>query len=76
MTELRTDFIDYPTGWKLQKEIGTDSPPHHPECSAHTTGGIFLCDCNAIKRHWIGDHGGDPDEYQLDPANDGPAVEG
>ncbi len=58
---MRTDFIDYPTGWALQNEIGTDSPPHDPKCSAHTHDGVFLCDCDAIRRHWIEAHGGTPD---------------
>lgn len=76
MTEIQSEFIDFPTGWKLQGEIGTDSPPHHAKCSAHKWDGLFLCDCNAIKRHWIQHHGGNPDTYELNPAHDGPRAEG
>lgn len=51
---MRLDFIDYPTGWKLQDDIGTGSPPHDPNCSAHT---------QAIIEHWIS-LGGDPERYR------------
>lgn len=53
----RLDFIDYPMGWALQREIGTNSPPHDPRCSCvegwdPLSGPMFLCDCGAIKREW------------------------
>ncbi len=60
---MRLDFIDYPTGWALQGQLGTDSPPHDPRCSAHTEHGAFLCDCRAIIDHWIS-LGGDSERYQ------------
>ncbi len=60
---MRLDFIDYPTGWKLQADIGTDSPPHDPNCSAHTQRGAMLCDCQAIIDHWVS-LGGDPECYR------------
>lgn len=56
-TEVRTDMCDYPTGWRIQDEIGTASPPHHRRCSCvpdgEAGGGpMFLCDCNEVLREW------------------------
>ena len=39
---MRLDFIDYPTGWELQDQVGIDSPPHHKHCSAVTQRGSLL----------------------------------
>lgn len=61
---MRLDFIDYPTGWELQDQVGIDSPPHHPKCSAVTQRGALLCDCDAIILKWV-ELGGDPDRYEL-----------
>ncbi len=47
---LDLDFIDYPTGWAIQKAgvlKHTD-----PRCSAVQTGGAMLCDCNALPLEW------------------------
>ncbi len=52
LSEVRTDLCDYPTAWRLQRERGTASPPHHSLCSAHQTQGAFLCDCNEVLREW------------------------
>jgi hypothetical protein len=60
---VRLDFIDFPTGWRLQDTIGTDSPPHDRRCSAHVSAGGFLCDCKAIIDHWVS-LGGDPERYR------------
>lgn len=45
---VRTDFIDYPTGWRIQSE--TPGLEHHPDCSALVGG--FLCDCAAMPVEW------------------------
>jgi hypothetical protein len=50
MTEpVREDFIDLPTGWRLQREgvQHTDD-----RCSAVQTNGGMLCDCGAIETEW------------------------
>lgn len=44
---VRTDFIDYPTGWRIQREVGDDLD-HHPRCSSP----VFLCDCGAMPKEW------------------------
>lgn len=52
-----SDFLDFPTAWKIQKEIG-HTLDHHPDCSSvegsngGMGGGMWLCDCGAIQRHW------------------------
>lgn len=43
---IRTDFIDYPTGFRIQEE--TPDLSHHERCSAP----VFLCDCGAMPREW------------------------
>ena len=54
---LRTDFIDYPTAWAIQKEVG-DKLEHDPACSSvpGSNGGMggpgFLCDCAAMPTEW------------------------
>ncbi|GIH07477.1 hypothetical protein Rhe02_55440 [Rhizocola hellebori] len=47
---VRTDMLDYPTGWRLAKEgvIHTDR-----RCSYIQAWGGFLCDCRAIEAEWI-----------------------
>lgn len=42
-------FIDFPTGWAIQKAglAHTD-----PKCSAEQTGGAMLCDCDALYPRW------------------------
>jgi hypothetical protein len=53
---MRTDFLDYPTAWAIQKEVGT-TLEHHPRCSSvpgwdPISGPGFLCDCGAVEREW------------------------
>jgi hypothetical protein len=62
---MRTDFIDLPTAWELQREIGHDLNAHRdPECSAVLSEGALLCDCGAIGLKWK-DHGGEDWERYL-----------
>lgn len=52
---VRTDFIDYPTAWRIQEETTLE---HHPGCSSveGSNGGMggpgFLCDCAAMPTEW------------------------
>jgi hypothetical protein len=53
---MRTDFLDYPTAWAIQNEVGP-SLDHDPKCSSvpghHPMAGpAFLCDCGAVEREW------------------------
>lgn len=54
---MRTDFIDYPTGWEIQREVGTQLE-HDPRCSSvpqadvPLAGPAFLCDCAAVPVEW------------------------
>lgn len=53
---MRTDFLDYPTAWAIQNEVGP-TLDHHPHCSSvpgwHPMAGpAFLCDCDAVKLEW------------------------
>lgn len=53
---MRTDFLDYPTAWAIQKEAG-ETLDHHPKCSSvprkgSMSGPGFLCDCGALEREW------------------------
>lgn len=50
--QIRSDFIDIPTGWAMQREIGVAVPTHDSRCSTVQSQGAFLCDCGAIDRHW------------------------
>lgn len=55
---LRTDMLDFPTAWKIQKNIG-ESLKHHEKCSSvpghdPISGAGFLCDCGAIENYWMG----------------------
>lgn len=44
---IRTDFIDFPTGWRIMREAVELT--HHENCSA--TAGL-LCDCIAMPLEW------------------------
>jgi hypothetical protein len=46
---LELDYIDYPTGWAIQRAF-TEGTSHHHKCSYHT--GCFLCDCFALYFAW------------------------
>jgi hypothetical protein len=46
---VREDFIDFPTGWRIQDE-GVEHTD--PRCSAVQANGAFLCDCGAIETEW------------------------
>ncbi len=52
---LDLDFLDYPTGWAIQRGYQLD---HDPRCSSveGSNGGMggpaFLCDCGAIEIKW------------------------
>lgn len=56
---MRTDFLDYPTAWAIQNEVGP-TLDHHEKCSSfpgwqamRAMGGpAFLCDCGAVEREW------------------------
>lgn len=53
---MRTDFLDYPTAWAIQNEVGP-TLDHHENCSSvpgwHAMSGpAFLCDCGAVQREW------------------------
>lgn len=48
---LRTDFIDFPTAWRICVET-EGKAEHHPDCSFATTHGTFLCDCAAMPVEW------------------------
>ena len=47
---MRTDFLDFPTAWAIQQDVGADLE-HHPECSAVRMSAL-LCDCHAIPDEW------------------------
>lgn len=46
---LDLDFIDYPTGWAIQR-AGLEHVDSR--CSAVQTEGALLCDCNALPLEW------------------------
>lgn len=54
---MRTDFIDFPTGWEIQREVGSQLE-HDPRCSSvpqadmPLAGPGFLCDCAAMPVEW------------------------
>ena len=55
---LRTDMLDFPTAWKIQKTVGPELA-HAEKCSSvPSVGSIagpgFLCDCGAIQNYWDG----------------------
>lgn len=52
--KVRTDFLDFPTAWKIQKETKLK---HDPKCSSvpgwhPMSGSHFLCDCGAMVDEW------------------------
>jgi len=47
---FRADFIDYPTGWRIQKHYGIEHGT--PKCSAVQSDGAFLCDCGGVAIRW------------------------
>ncbi|SOR30669.1 protein of unknown function [Methylorubrum extorquens] len=54
MTCIRTDMLDFPTAWEIQRRGGLT---HHPRCSSvpgwHPMSGPgFLCDCDAVPNAW------------------------
>src|SRR4051812_36792920 len=60
---VREDFLDYPTAWQIQREVG-ESLEHDPRCSSvpkpnarmgdldRLAGPGLLCDCGAVEREW------------------------
>lgn len=46
---VRSDFIDFPTGWRIQCEGLTHVDQR---CSAAQTDGAMLCDCAALRTEW------------------------
>ena len=46
---MRTDFLDFPTAWDIQREVGHELP-HDELCSS--VSGAFLCDCGAVPNEW------------------------
>ena len=49
---IRTDMLDFPTAWKIQRECQLE---HHANCSSvpgwHPMSGPgMLCDCGAVER--------------------------
>jgi hypothetical protein len=54
---VRTDFIDFPTAWGIQREVG-ELLEHHPKCSSvpqedqPLAGPMLLCDCAAMPTEW------------------------
>lgn len=58
MTDVREDFIDYPTGWELQRAglqhvtLACSAVP--PDQGGSPLGGPgFLCDCAALPYAWV-----------------------
>lgn len=53
---MRTDFLDYPTAWAIQNEVGP-TLDHDRFCSSvpgwdRLSGPALLCDCGAVEREW------------------------
>lgn len=46
---LDLDYIDFPTGWAIQRRGLEHSDPR---CSAALTGGVMLCDCKSLIYAW------------------------
>lgn len=44
-----TDFLDFPTAWRIQNEGVTHVTP---KCSTVQGDGAFLCDCGAVRTEW------------------------
>ena len=47
---MRTDFLDFPTAWEIQNEVGRDLP--HDELCSSVYSAAFLCDCGAVPNEW------------------------
>ena len=47
---MRTDFLDFPTAWEIQNEVGRDLP--HDELCSSVYSVAFLCDCGAVPNEW------------------------
>ena len=47
---MRTDFLDFPTAWDIQREVGHQLP--HDELCSSVYSAAFLCDCGAIPNEW------------------------
>lgn len=48
-------LIDFPTAWRVQKEVGP-TLDHHPRCSSvpgwcRMSGPGLLCDCGAVEKY-------------------------
>lgn len=51
----RTDMLDFPTAWAIQRRGGLE---HGPRCSSVAghhplSGPMWLCDCDAVERAWL-----------------------
>lgn len=55
LANLRTDFLDFPTAWAIQRRVELQ---HDPLCSSVESdehplkGPFFLCDCRAVPAEW------------------------
>ena len=47
---MRTDFLDFPTAWDIQREVGPSLP--HDELCSSVYSVAFLCDCGAVPNEW------------------------
>ena len=47
---MRTDFLDFPTAWDIQREVGHELP--HDELCSSVYSLAFLCDCGAVPNEW------------------------
>ena len=47
---MRTDFLDFPTAWDIQREVGHELP--HDELCSSVYSVAFLCDCGAVPNEW------------------------
>jgi hypothetical protein len=47
---MRTDFLDFPTAWAIQREVGPSLP--HDELCSSVYSPCFLCDCGAVPNEW------------------------
>lgn len=50
---MRFDFLDFPTAWEIQREVG-EQLVHDPRCSSQPPhgGAMWLCDCDAVPAEW------------------------
>ena len=47
---MRTDFLDFPTAWAIQREVGASLP--HDELCSSVYSVAFLRDCGAVPNEW------------------------